>query len=89
MNSSFFLQIFLVVLFSFVFTSIHAGTWLSFNDFKEDGEGGPVRRLGDVVTSCKDTQKRLAKRAYLGERVTRAEQENDAICRILMRMGRR
>ncbi|KAF1767969.1 hypothetical protein GCK72_007930 [Caenorhabditis remanei] len=67
----------------------HAGTWLSFNDFKEDGLGEPSRRLGDVVSLCKETQKRLAKRAQMGERVIRAQQENEAICRLLMKMGRR
>ncbi|CAI2347287.1 unnamed protein product [Caenorhabditis sp. 36 PRJEB53466] len=67
---------------------VQAGTWLSFNDFKEDGMGEPSRRLGDVVSLCKETQKRLAKRAILGERVIRAQQENEAICRLLMKMGR-
>uniref|UniRef100_A0A1I7TG71 Secreted protein n=1 Tax=Caenorhabditis tropicalis TaxID=1561998 RepID=A0A1I7TG71_9PELO len=67
----------------------HAGTWLSFNDFAaDDGMGEPTARLGDVMTKCKETQKRLAKRAQMGERVIRAQQENEAICRFIMRMGR-
>ncbi|CAL2034992.1 unnamed protein product [Caenorhabditis brenneri] len=71
------------------FQMAQAGTWLSFNDFKEDGMGEPSRRLGDVVSLCKETQKRLAKRAQMGERVIRAQQENEAICRFLTKMGRR
>ncbi|CAD6192192.1 unnamed protein product [Caenorhabditis auriculariae] len=76
-----------VILLLLVATA-HAGTWLSFNDFKDDSLGEPSRRLGDVVTYCKETQKRLAKRRFLGERVTRAQHENDAICRLLLKMGR-
>ncbi|CAB3404880.1 unnamed protein product [Caenorhabditis bovis] len=65
---------------------VDAGTWLSFNDFKEDGLGEPVRQLGDVVTLCQQSQKRMMKRTMRGVRATRAEKENDAICRMLMKM---
>ncbi|CTQ86428.1 Transposase [Caenorhabditis elegans] len=53
------------------------------------GLGEPSRRFGDVVSLCKETQKRLAKRAAMGERVIRAQHENEKICKLLMKMGRR
>ncbi|WKX93967.1 hypothetical protein Q1695_011324 [Nippostrongylus brasiliensis] len=70
-------------------SAVRAGTWLSFNDFKESGLEYPIRsNIGDIVDVCNEQQRRMQKRADEHRILTRAERENSDMCRFLMRMGR-
>ncbi|WKX93966.1 hypothetical protein Q1695_011324 [Nippostrongylus brasiliensis] len=68
-------------------SAVRAGTWLSFNDFKESGLEYPIRsNIGDIVDVCNEQQRRMQKRADEHRILTRAERENSDMCRFLMRM---
>ncbi|EYC20121.1 hypothetical protein Y032_0022g457 [Ancylostoma ceylanicum] len=66
---------------------VRAGTWLSFNDYKESPMDFPIRSNIDIVDVCNEQQRRLQKRAE-HRILTRAERENSDMCRFLLRMGR-
>ncbi|KAK6733062.1 hypothetical protein RB195_017057 [Necator americanus] len=70
-----------------VFSVVRAGTWLSFNDFKESPMEIPIRSNIDIIDVCNEQQRRLQKRAE-HRILTRAERENSDMCRFLLRMGR-
>ncbi|KAK6016277.1 hypothetical protein OSTOST_18242 [Ostertagia ostertagi] len=68
-------------------TAVRAGTWLSFNDYKEYPMDYPIRtNIGDLVDVCNEQQRRLKRAEYRS--LTRAERENSDMCRFLLRMGR-
>ncbi|KAK5980138.1 hypothetical protein GCK32_018957 [Trichostrongylus colubriformis] len=67
--------------------AVRAGTWLSFNDFKESPMDYPIRsNIGAIVDVCNEQQRRLKRDEH--RILTRSERETSDICRFLLRMGR-
>ncbi|KJH46743.1 hypothetical protein DICVIV_07196 [Dictyocaulus viviparus] len=78
----------LLLLCMVLLSTVKAGTWLSFNDFKESPIEYPVRsNIVDIVDVCNEQQKRLEKRAQ-HRILTRSDRENSEMCRFLLRMGK-
>ncbi|KAJ1369001.1 hypothetical protein KIN20_030372 [Parelaphostrongylus tenuis] len=67
--------------------TVRAGTWLSFNDFKESPLEYPIRsNIGDIVDVCNEQQRRQLKRVQ-HRILTRSDRENSEMCRFFVANG--